>query len=76
MDSKKIGLFICLLRKSKQMTQEDLAQHLVVDRGTVSKWERGVYIPTTEMLLKLSELFDVSVNEILSGGVHTITNGV
>ena len=42
MDSKTIGAFICELRKSKNMTQEDLAQKLMVDRGTISKWERGV----------------------------------
>lgn len=67
MDSEKVGKFIAELRKEKKWTQEDLAQKLIVDRGTISKWERGIYIPNTELLLKLQDLFDISVNEILYG---------
>ena len=67
MDNKKVGKFICKLRNEKKWTQEDLANKLFVDRTMVSKWERGVYIPTTEILLKMQELFDVSINEILFG---------
>lgn len=67
MDNKKIGSFICKLRNEKKWTQEDLADRLFVDRTMISKWERGVYIPTTEILLKMQELFDVSINEILFG---------
>ena len=67
MDSKKVGKFICELRKEKGWTQDELAEKLFVDRTMVSKWERGVYIPTTEILLKMQELFDVSINEIIFG---------
>ena len=67
MDNKKVGKFICELRKEKGWTQDELAEKLFVDRTMVSKWERGVYIPTTEILLKMQELFDVSINEIIFG---------
>lgn len=67
MDYKKIGHFLNELRKEKNWTQDDLAQELIVDRGTISKWERGVYIPTPEMLLRLQEVFNITVNEILYG---------
>lgn len=74
MDKEKIGLFITKLRKDKKMTQEQLAQKLYVDRGTVSKWERGVYIPNPEMLGTLSKEFKVSVNELLAGEKKTKDN--
>ncbi len=67
MDSKKIGNFISQLRKEKNMTQDDLAQELYTDRSVVSKWERGLYIPRHDIVLKLSTLFDVSANEIYYG---------
>ena len=67
MDKKKIGSFICLLRKEKSYTQNQLASKLYVDRGTISKWERGDYIPNPEILLQLSKIFNVSINEILAG---------
>lgn len=74
MDKEKIGLFIAKLRKDKKLTQEQLAERLYVDRGTISKWERGIYIPNPEMLGILSKEFDVSVNEILAGEMKTKEN--
>ena len=67
MNNEKIGQFICKLRTEKKWTQEDLANKLFVDRTMVSKWERGVYIPSTEVLLNMQSLFNVSINEILYG---------
>lgn len=74
MNGKKIGTFIAKLRKEKNMTQEDLANSLFVDRATVSKWETGNYIANPEILLKLSNIFKVSVNEILLGERKTKEN--
>ncbi len=74
MDSEKIGKFIAKLRKEKNMTQEDLAQELYTDRSIVSKWERGLYIPKHDIILKLSNLFDISVNEIYYGERQTDEN--
>ena len=66
-DSVKIGKFILELRKSKSLSQGELGEILGVDRVSISKWERGVSIPSHEMLLKLSTVFEVSINEILRG---------
>ena len=67
MDYKKIGAFIATERKSKKLTQAKLAEKIFVSEKTVSKWENGNGIPDTNSLLKLCEIFDVSLNELLSG---------
>ncbi len=66
-NSSKIGQFIYELRKSKNLSQEKLGNILGIERVSISKWERGITMPSHEMLLKLSATFDVSVNEILYG---------
>lgn len=66
MDKEKIGIFISELRKEKGWTQAQLAEKLFVDRTTVSKWERGLYIPDLEALKEIENLFGVSINEIVS----------
>lgn len=67
MDSKKIGAFILNLRKDHQLSQEDLAKMIPISREAVSKWERGVTIPSSETLLILSNIFNVSVDSLLLG---------
>ena len=67
MDYKKIGAFIATERKSKKLTQAKLAEKIFVSEKTVSKWENGNGIPDTNSLLKLCEVFDISLNELLSG---------
>lgn len=74
MNPEKIGPFIRQLRQNRCMTQEELAKKLVVDRATVSKWERNVYIPSQEILLKLSEIFNVSVYDIMLGEKQNNSN--
>ena len=53
------------LRKSKGFSQEELAVKLGVVRQTVSKWEKGLSVPDSEMLIKLAEELDTTVNNIL-----------
>lgn len=53
------------LRHQKGMTQELLAQRLHIVRQTVSKWEKGLSVPDSEMLVRLAEVFEVSVSELL-----------
>ncbi len=67
MNPKKIGAFICELRKSKKLSQGELAQMIPISREAVSKWERGISIPNSETLLILSNIFEVSVNSLLVG---------
>ena len=54
-----------ILRTQKGMSQEELADRLNVVRQTVSKWEKGLSVPDSEMLIKLAEVFEVSVGELL-----------
>lgn len=74
MDYNVIAKFLIKLRKEKKLTQEKLANILNVDRATISKWERAIYIPTVEMMVKLSEFYNISVNEIVYGARRTDEN--
>ncbi|MBQ8451981.1 MAG: helix-turn-helix domain-containing protein [Clostridia bacterium] len=67
MDYNKIGNFIAVERKSQKMTQAKLAEKLFVSEKTVSKWENGNGLPDTNILPKLCEILNVSLNELLSG---------
>ena len=67
MDYEKIAKFLVELRSEKELTQEALAKVLCVDRGKISKWERAVYLPSIEMLVKISEFYGVTVNELVYG---------
>ena len=53
------------LRKSKGISQEELAIKLGVVRQTVSKWEKGLSVPDSEMLIRLAEELDTTVNVLL-----------
>lgn len=67
MDAVKTGDFLRDLRKERNLTQEELGEQLGVTNKTVSRWENGVYFPPVEYLIKLGEVFGVTVNEILAG---------
>ncbi|MBQ1322130.1 MAG: helix-turn-helix transcriptional regulator [Solobacterium sp.] len=54
------------LRKSKSLRQEDLAEILGVTRQTIIAIENNKYDPTLELAMKISEYFEMSVNEIFS----------
>ena len=54
------------LRKSKSLRQEDLAEILGVTRQTLIAIENNKYDPTLELAMKISEYFEMSVNEIFS----------
>ena len=68
MDMQKVGTFLSELRKERNLTQDELGEQIGVTNKTVSRWENGNYLPPAEMLQILSELYDVSINELLSGG--------
>jgi len=67
MDQEKIGKFIVELRKAKKMTQQDLADRLNVTDRAVSHWENGRRIPDVSLFKPICEIFDISVNELISG---------
>lgn len=49
------------------MSQEELGEKLLVTNKTVSRWETGEYLPSVEVLEAIGILFNVSLNELLSG---------
>lgn len=67
MDSKKIGLFIKELRQKNNMSQNILAEKIPINREAISKWENGRTIPDSSTIIRLSEIFNVSIDEIMFG---------
>lgn len=58
------------LRKKKGITQEELAARLNVVRQTVSKWEKGLSVPDSELLIKLAESLEVPVSRLLGSKIE------
>lgn len=67
MDLIKIGKFISTKRKEKNLTQEELAEKLLITDRAVSKWERGLSLPDADKMLDLCNILDINVNELLIG---------
>ncbi|MBQ5330103.1 MAG: helix-turn-helix transcriptional regulator [Oscillospiraceae bacterium] len=67
MDQIKTGKFLQTLRKEKGFTQEQLSERLGVTRRTVSRWETGNNMPDLDILIELSDLYEVDLREILNG---------
>ena len=67
MNAQKTGEFIKALRKESKLTQAELAEKLSCTDKAISRWETGKGLPDADMLLSLSEVFGVSINEILLG---------
>lgn len=72
MNSVAIGKYLSELRKYYKVTQDELASRLGVTRQAVSKWETGVTLPDIEILLKLSEIYGISINDILKADASKI----
>lgn len=72
MDQIKIGAFISERRKSKNLTQAQLAEKLNVTDRAVSKWERGINLPDSSIMLDLCRELGISVNDLLYGEVITM----
>lgn len=67
MNTQKTGEFIKALRKESNLTQAELARKLSCTDKAISRWETGKGLPDADMLLSLSGVFSVSINEILLG---------
>lgn len=59
------------LRKRKGITQEELATRLNVVRQTVSKWEKGLSVPDSELLIKLAEILEVPISRLIGSKIET-----
>ena len=62
-----LGQNIARLRAQKNLSQGDLADALEVSRQSVSKWETDASIPELDKLLRLAELFGVTLDELVKG---------
>ena len=67
MDQKKIGKLIAECRKQRGMTQMQLAEKLCITDKAISKWERGIAMPDSSIMLLLCDILCISVNELLCG---------
>lgn len=63
----ELGLRICDCRCKKHWSQQDLADRLGVDRGGVSLFESGKRIPKLTHLIKMAELFNVTLDYLVFG---------
>ena len=66
-DKSKVGAFIAARRRSRGLTQRQLAEQLHVSDKAVSKWERGHSLPDIELLEPLADALNATVTELLRG---------
>ncbi len=74
MDQIKIGKFIAECRKKAGLTQQQLADKFGITDKAVSKWERGIALPDSSIMLALCSTLGITVNDLLSGEVVTMDN--
>ena len=67
MNQIKIGKFIAECRKTKNLTQMQLAETLNITDRAVSKWERGLALPDSSIMLTLCNILGITVNDLLNG---------
>ncbi len=73
MDQIRIGQFIAQTRRSRGLTQKQLAQLLSISDKTVSKWECGKGLPEVSLMLPLCRALEITVNDLLAG--HRVDQG-
>lgn len=67
MDQKKIGRLLKTLRKEKGLTQEQFAEIVHVSNRTVSRWENGNNMPDVDILIQISDFYEINLRELLDG---------
>lgn len=70
MNGSTIGEVITALRVKNRMSQKDLADSLYVDQSTVSRWERGVRFPDTELIEKMATRFGVDASVLFAAPMN------
>lgn len=63
----ELGKRIAELRKSRGMTQEQLGERLGASRQAVSKWEAGKAVPELDLIIKMGEVFGVTLDNLILG---------
>ena len=59
------GEHLIQLRKEYNLSQEDLSKQIHVTRQTISKWELGITVPDMDILIDISKLFHISIDELV-----------
>lgn len=72
----RFGEKLSFLRRQRGMTQMELAEKLDISRQAVSRWEQGTSEPSTENLVSIGKLFDVSVDALVNENVQLQTGSV
>ena len=67
-----IGEQINNLRKKHGLSQDDFSNLFNVSRQTISNWENGKSYPDLEMIIKVSDYFKISIDELLKNDVQTV----
>ncbi len=67
MNQVQIGKFIAEMRKEKNLTQVELGDLLGVTNKTISRWENGNYMPDISIMQQICSVFNISINELISG---------
>ena len=65
MEENQLGKSIMRYRKERGLSQEKVAEFMGISRQAVTKWENGVSKPSSDNLIKLAELFEISVGALL-----------
>lgn len=68
-DLNKVGYAISVCRREKGFTQDELASRLGITPQAISKWERGVSLPETDMLPDISKMLNISIDDLLMGNI-------
>lgn len=67
MDQVKIGALLRVLRKEKNLSQEQLAERFNVSSRSVSRWENGNTMPDISLLIELADFYEIEIRDLLSG---------
>ena len=70
-DTKKFGGYLSRLRKNADMTQIELADRLNLTRQAISRYEHGDSFPDVSILVLISDIFDVTLDELIGSGEPT-----
>jgi len=70
-DTKKFGGYLSRLRKNADMTQIELADRLNLTRQAISRYEHGDSFPDISILVLISDIFDITLDELIGSGEPT-----
>lgn len=70
-DTKKFGAYVARKRKNADMTQSELAETLNLTRQAISKYETGDSFPDISILIKIAQIFNITLDELIHSGNPT-----